>query len=90
MRNRHSKTMSRLLCGSAALALSWGGLAQAEERAFDIRAQPLASALMAFGNQSGHAVMAPMELKMSRFSGCAPLSAPRSAIWPTRRRFGWR
>ena len=62
MRYRHSKTISRLLCGSAALALSWGGLAQAEERAFDIQAQPLSTALMAFGAQSGHAVMAPMEL----------------------------
>jgi outer membrane receptor protein involved in Fe transport len=62
VRHQNSKTVSRLLCGSAAIALSWSGLALAEERAFDIQAQPLATALMAFGNQSGHAVMAPMEL----------------------------
>ena len=63
MRHRKPKTISRLLCGSAAIALTaWSGLAQAEERAFNIEPQPLATALMAFGSQSGHAVMAPMGL----------------------------
>ncbi len=70
MRDRKSKTVQHLLCGAAALALTaFAGAANAEETAFNIQAQPLATALMAFGNQSGYAVMAPtglMDAKTTR------------------------
>ena len=50
-----------LLCSAATIGLAAvsGEASAAEKRAFDIGAQPLATALMAFGNQSGVAVVAP-------------------------------
>ena len=82
MRHRKPKTISRQLCGSAAIALTaWSGLAQAEERAFNIEPQPLATALMAFGSQSGHAVMAPMGLMDAKVTrGVAQSAEPEVAL----------
>jgi len=52
------------MCGAAAIAiLSCAGIAHAEDqRAFTIEPQSLSTALAEFGAQSGHPVMAPMDL----------------------------
>ncbi|MGE5566841.1 MAG: TonB-dependent receptor domain-containing protein [Parcubacteria group bacterium] len=63
MRHSRQNTAQRLMCGAAAIAiLSFAATAQAEERPFAIEPQSLSTALAEFGAQSGHAVMAPMNL----------------------------
>ncbi|MGE5502131.1 MAG: TonB-dependent receptor domain-containing protein, partial [Ignavibacteriales bacterium] len=63
MRHSRQNTAQRLMCGAAAIAiLSFAAAAQAEERPFAIEPQSLSTALAEFGAQSGHAVMAPMNL----------------------------
>jgi len=58
----------RLLCGAAAIAISaMASIAHAEDkRDFNIAPQPLATALMEFGAQSGVAIVVPGELTATK------------------------
>ena len=55
---------------------------------FDEPVQIIPADPVAGGGMSTWTPTSPMS--MSRSSGCAPPNAPRSASWPTSRRFGWR
>ncbi len=77
------KTAAHLLCGAAVVALcAWSAAAHAEEqRAFSIQPQPLSTALMEFGAQSGAAVMAPMGLMDAKVTrGVSQSAEPSEAL----------
>jgi outer membrane receptor protein involved in Fe transport len=77
------RTRYNLMCGAAAIAIAaTAGAAHADEkRDFNIAAQPLASALMEFGRQSGAAVVVPGQLTGARTTrGVTASMEPEAAL----------